>query len=103
MPGREKGRMTRRLLRYSFNVLSALSLLLCVATAVLWVRSQFRYDMWYTLTRDDATGVTSMAELDSGNGRVFAQYQYQRQAATGEENRGWRHRASPKMGAAVKF
>jgi hypothetical protein len=67
------------------------------------VRSQFRYDVWYTLTRDDATGFTSMAELDSGNGRVFAQYQYQRQAGTGEENRGWRHRVSPKMGAAVKF
>ena len=31
--------MTRRLLRYSFNLLTALSLLLCAAVCVLWVRS----------------------------------------------------------------
>ena len=34
----------KRLVRYIFNGLTVLSLLLCVATAVLWVRSYWRWD-----------------------------------------------------------
>ena len=37
----------RRLLRWTFNALAAASLLLCVATAGLWVRSNSAYDMFY--------------------------------------------------------
>jgi hypothetical protein len=34
----------RRLVRWTFNILAAASLLLCVATAALWVRSYSVYD-----------------------------------------------------------
>ena len=37
--------MIRRLLRYAFTGLSALSLALCVAAAVLWVRSRWACDL----------------------------------------------------------
>jgi hypothetical protein len=37
----------RRLLRWTFHALAAASLLLCLATAVLWVRSYFVYDQFY--------------------------------------------------------
>ena len=37
----------RRLLRWTFNSLAAASLLLCVATAALWVRSHWVYDLLY--------------------------------------------------------
>ena len=37
----------KRLWRWLLNVLAALSLLLCVATAVLWVRSHWRCDCIY--------------------------------------------------------
>ena len=37
----------RRLLRWTFNTLAAASLLLCLATAGLWVRSYWVYDEFY--------------------------------------------------------
>lgn len=37
----------KRFLRIFFNTLTAMSLLLCMATLVLWVRSYYRYDTWY--------------------------------------------------------
>ena len=51
--------MTRRLL----NLLTALSLLLCVAACVLWVRSYFRGDSYYSGTPDG-----SQVYVDSGRG-----------------------------------
>jgi hypothetical protein len=80
--------LRRRLL----NLLTILSLVLFVAAAALWVTSQFRYEAWYTIRRDAATGITSMVEVDSGGGAIFAQYNYQWQAAMSEDNTGWQHR-----------
>ena len=37
----------RRLLRWTFHTLAAASLLLCVATAGLWVRSYWVYDLFF--------------------------------------------------------
>lgn len=54
----------RRLLRWAFNGLAALSLLLCVAVCVLWVRSFWVADM-VTLRLG-----TNVYELDSSSGRV---------------------------------
>src|SRR4051812_19340834 len=34
-----------RIIRYTFNAVTALSLLLCVATAALWVRSYYAVDL----------------------------------------------------------
>jgi hypothetical protein len=55
----------RRLL----NLLTLLSLLLCVAMAALWVRSFVSADTW-TWERTSATGRTDEFEVESGNGRV---------------------------------
>lgn len=46
----------------AFTILSVLSLLLCLAAAVLWVRSYFRHDAVHVLTRRHETLVSS----DSG-------------------------------------
>ena len=45
----------RRLLRWTFNALAMASLLLCLATAVLWVRSYWVNDQLYA-RRPDASG-----------------------------------------------
>jgi hypothetical protein len=42
----------RRLLRWTFNTLAAASLLLCLATAGLWVRSYWVYDWFYAERRE---------------------------------------------------
>src|SRR4051812_45021766 len=44
----------RRLLRWTFNALAATSLLLCLATAALWVRSYWVYDV-FTAQRPEAS------------------------------------------------
>ena len=43
-PGHGRIAVMRRLLRWTFNGLAAVSLLLCVATVAFWVRSYFRFD-----------------------------------------------------------
>lgn len=91
------------MIRRLFNLVAAVSLLLFVAVSALWVRSQFRYDVWHRLAREESSGVTSMVQFNVGNGRVYGQYEYQRQAARGNENTGWQHRSSAKMGRAVQF
>ena len=48
--------MTRRLL----NPLTILSLLLCIAVCVLWVRSYWRHDAWNWGTRTGRAGVDSL-------------------------------------------
>ena len=45
----------RRLVRWTFNALAAASLLLCMATAGLWVRSYWVPDQFYA-RRPDASG-----------------------------------------------
>ena len=42
----------RRLLRWTFNALAAASLLLCLATAVLWVRSYWVEDQFFANRRE---------------------------------------------------
>ena len=55
--------MIRRLLRYSFTSLAVVLLLLCAATAVLWVRSYFAPDV---VSRGPVTGTSWNAESSSG-------------------------------------
>ena len=57
--------MRRRLL----NLLTTLSLLLCVAVAALWVRSYWRHDAWDWGTRTGRAGVDSFSGYLSA-GRV---------------------------------
>src|SRR4051812_11345917 len=83
--------MKRRLL----NLLTAASLVLCVAAGAIWVRGLFRNDQWYSLTHDAATGETTNLEVTTGNGRLFAQLDRQRQPPEGTENLGWRHNSTP--------
>lgn len=49
----------RRLLHYTLNVITVLSLLLCVATVALWVRSYWRGDTAYKWDGADAISVSS--------------------------------------------
>ena len=63
------------MLRRLFTVLSALSLLLCVAVVVLWVRSYWRWDRLFqqsTLTDEWAGWMTESASgsLTVGHRRV---------------------------------
>ena len=59
--------MRRRL----FDAVSLLSLLVLVATAVLWVRSYWRVDIWGFVERADASGLTvNMLVSDNGKFQV---------------------------------
>jgi hypothetical protein len=51
-----------------FNVLAAVSLLLCVATVLLWVRSQFAYDLVFRNIRDGAAGDLRMLDARCSQG-----------------------------------
>jgi hypothetical protein len=51
----DKGDRMSRLRRIIFTGLTVLSLLLCVATVVLWVRSYWRYERISLITDDSAT------------------------------------------------
>src|SRR3954452_13460506 len=62
----------RRLLRWTFNTLAMASLLLCLATAGLWVRSYWACDQFYAegqeaksrFTRSDCVLVSYRGQLD---------------------------------------
>jgi hypothetical protein len=63
--------MTRRLLRYSFNVLAALSLLLSLATVVLWVRSYRAADcIGWAYSSDNAPGFRLVGIVSTQRRRV---------------------------------
>jgi hypothetical protein len=51
-----------------FNMLAALSLLLCVASAAMWVRSYFAYDLLSRSTSDAAAGNDRRVTLRSSQG-----------------------------------
>jgi hypothetical protein len=65
--------MLRRALRYAFTILSALSLLLCVAVCVLWVRSYVRADdvHWRQDYLTEGTAETRKAILSSVRGVLW--------------------------------
>src|SRR4051794_11010867 len=64
--------MLRRLARHAFTLLCALSLLLCVAVCVLWVRSHFIADAaFWTARRSDDGGSWEVRELLSQQGSVL--------------------------------
>ena len=46
----------KRLRRWLFNGLAALSLLMCVATVIVWIRSEFAYDAFWKISLDRTTG-----------------------------------------------
>ena len=73
-------RLARRMKRQLLNVLTALSLLLCVAVCVLWVRSRFVADSYSTAR----TVVGSM------NGGVVAMRGYGTALAVDPHERGYR-------------
>jgi hypothetical protein len=56
--------------RWALTFLSALSLLLCVATVALWVHSHFRTVIWGYAGNLDADGFTRTWELSSSRGRI---------------------------------
>jgi hypothetical protein len=77
--------------RRLFNLLTALSLLLCVAVCALWVRSFFVPDYWYRETWGGR--LAAEMELQTYRGRARLQYQSQpeREVRPGF-NTGWHHR-----------
>jgi hypothetical protein len=75
----------RRFGRWMFNGLTVLSLLLCVATVALWVRSYRSHDRLYWQTESTAT-----LSLQKSTGRIYSQRLYKRagyefQSALGEQ------------------
>src|SRR5688572_24897783 len=62
--------MLRKLARVTFSVLAALSLLLCVAVCVLWVRSYWFEDhVFYDMARDEPSEVRTSLGFRSRQGR----------------------------------
>ena len=62
--------MVRRLARFAFTALAALSLMLCVAVCVLWVRSYAANDRVLYQTDEDARGVQRCFVLGSNRGEL---------------------------------
>ena len=60
----------RRLLRILLNALTVLSLLLCLASAGLWVRSHRRWDVLYGFQSGRAGAQSAFVDLKSGGGGV---------------------------------
>ena len=67
----------RRLAAGLFAVCSVLSLLLCVAASVLWVRSYWVLDIWIYFDGGDVTRGTEL-HLDGAIGRGKTLFQFQR-------------------------
>jgi hypothetical protein len=65
----------KRLIRYTFNGLTVLSLLLCVVTVVLWVRSYWVADcwVWYPVNREDRAAVDDYFAV-SELGVIYARF-----------------------------
>jgi hypothetical protein len=59
------------MIRRVFTILSVLSLVLCVATCVLWVRSYWVGDVWVTSTAPGGLG-EGWASVDGRFGRMWA-------------------------------
>src|SRR4051812_10676726 len=83
--GRRSGRVRRRRL---FNLAAAVSLVLCVATVVLWVRSH-----WYLDDIHLFPDPQSHYFLRSADGRLHAQ-QTRASAPTWQADRNW-HSSTP--------
>ena len=86
----------RRLTRHLFTLCSAVSLLLCVAVCVLWVRSYWWCDL-FNADRVDAqnykiaTGSVFDFELASGLGGIFIGYEQFHDPRDGPEEDDGRH------------
>jgi hypothetical protein len=57
--------LRRHLLRRLFTLAAAISLLLCIATIVLWLRSYSTYDRWTRISKAEVT-----CQLSSESGRI---------------------------------
>lgn len=67
--------MIRRLLRWCFHVAAAVSLVLGVATGVLWVRSYYTFDAFGTMPGyRDITSVLFINGMWTDRGRVYLHY-----------------------------
>src|SRR4051794_7525101 len=65
----------RRLARHALNALTALSLLLCVATLGLWVRSYWRQDRFSLRTATSGVAQRSVGLYSSRGSLVFDRQQ----------------------------
>jgi hypothetical protein len=78
----------RRLLRILLNAATVLSLVLCVATVVFWLRSYWSYDRWgYDLMRRFPTGWEQRSysvDIDSGRLRLMVSRLFFTDAYSGE-------------------
>jgi hypothetical protein len=79
----------RRFLRILFNAATVLSLVLCVATAALWVRSYWRLDT-FAWTRPPRPGAESLfVYLDSGSGGMMTGIGLLSYGWASEQPSGW--------------
>ena len=90
----------RRLLRWTFHALAAASLLLCLATAGLWVRSYWGYDR-FIARRLSATGLRRGVEfpkyqgcIGSYRGRLGGWFQFSGQPE-GQRAEPWEFEVGP--------
>ena len=71
--GSERGEVLRRLRRIIFNAMSVVSLLMCLATVVLWVRCHYVTEVWvvgYTRLINSEGEDTIMFEISPVNGNL---------------------------------
>jgi hypothetical protein len=65
-----------RMIRRLFTIASGISLLLCVATVALWVRSYRIGEEWLWMDRSDGSTDNHANKIRSGNGRIlFVRFQ----------------------------
>ena len=74
----------RRLLRWTFNALAAASLLLCLATAALWVRSYWVCDRLYARHPDSSDRFMTWSD----RGRLIGYFEWS-EPPHGHPIRGW--------------
>jgi len=83
----------KRIRRWLFNGLTALSLVLCVATAALWARSYFVVESVFRSRWDAATHESSETDLSWSDGRF--EFDFERVSApllnAAWRNFGWQH------------
>jgi hypothetical protein len=62
----------RRLMRWLFNFAAVVSLLMCLATTVLWIRSYLVADQWFyeQYWDDDSWSHRGQSDLQSGSGGI---------------------------------
>jgi hypothetical protein len=66
----------RRFFRHLFPLLSGVSLLLCVAVCVLWMRSWTAFDEFYEITWNGSTGRYSERGVAWDRGRLLIVYRW---------------------------